>query len=88
MKYLKIVLWSEAVGIMLVRLHWCPAGIIDLIPAAAVIPLVFLFWKSYPSRWESADFFDRLFNRKSLVVNALEITERQAAETPFSAYAV
>ncbi|MBR4664756.1 MAG: hypothetical protein IKO93_12860, partial [Lentisphaeria bacterium] len=46
------------------------------------------FWKSYPSRWESADFFDRLFNRKSLVVNALEITERQAAETPFSAYAV
>ena len=88
LKYLKIVLWSEAVGIMLVRLHWCPAAILDLIPAGAMIPLVFLFRKSYPSRWESADFFDRLFNRKSLVVNALEITERQAPETEFSAYAI
>ncbi|MBQ6595951.1 MAG: hypothetical protein IJH79_00215, partial [Lentisphaeria bacterium] len=86
--YMKIVLWSEAVGIMLVRLHWCPAAILDLIPAGAMIPLVFLFRKSYPSRWESADFFDRLFNRKSLVVNALEITERQAPETEFSAYAI
>lgn len=88
LKYLKIVLWSEAVGILLVRLHWCPVAILDLIPAAAVIPLVFLFWKSYPSRWESADFFDRLFNGKSLVVNALEITERQAPETEFASYAV
>lgn len=88
LKYLKIVLWSEAVGILLVRLHRCPVAILDLIPAAAVIPLVFLFWKSYPSRRESADFFDRLFNRKSIAINALEITERQAPETEFASYAV
>lgn len=88
LKYLKIVLWSEAVGILLVRLHWCSAAILDLIPAGAVIPLIIFLWKSYPSRWESADFFDRLFNRKSLVVNALEITGREAPETPFAAYAV